>query len=112
MLFDLWGRGYSDSVDLPHDGRLYATQIMIALVSSPLAWTPGGFSLVGYSLGGGIVVDFAAGFPELVESVVCYDGPLSSLILRWRAKLIWEFSRFYWPRRVSFALPISAGLVE
>jgi pimeloyl-ACP methyl ester carboxylesterase len=70
MLFDLWGRGYSDSVDLPHDSRLYSTEILLAITSSPLAWTPGGFSLMGYSLGGGIAVDFAASFPGLVESLV------------------------------------------
>lgn len=70
MLFDLWGRGYSDSVDLPHDSRLYSTEILLALTSSPLAWTPGGFSLIGYSLGGGIAADFAASSPELVKSLV------------------------------------------
>ncbi|TAQ84847.1 hypothetical protein B7494_g6839 [Chlorociboria aeruginascens] len=70
MLLDLFGRGYSDSPDLPHDSRLYTTQILIAITSSPLAWTPEGFSVVGYSLGGGIVVDFAASFPAMVKSVV------------------------------------------
>lgn len=71
MLFDLWGRGYSDSVDLPHDDRLYTTEILLALTSSPLAWTPGGFSLIGYSLGGGIAADFASSFPNIVKSLVC-----------------------------------------
>lgn len=67
---DLFGRGYSDSPDLPHDARLYTTQILIALTSSPLPWTPDGFSVVGYSMGGGICADFAGDFPELVRSVV------------------------------------------
>ncbi|KAJ5032612.1 uncharacterized protein L3040_009209 [Drepanopeziza brunnea f. sp. 'multigermtubi'] len=70
LLFDLFGRGYSDSPELPHDSRLYATQILLAITSSPLAWTPAGFSLVGYSLGGGIAADFAASFPDLVKSIV------------------------------------------
>lgn len=70
LLFDLFGRGYSDSVDLPHDSRLYATQILLAITSSPLAWTPGGFSLIGYSLGGGIAADFAALFPDMVKGIV------------------------------------------
>ncbi|MCJ1388485.1 hypothetical protein MMC18_001332 [Xylographa bjoerkii] len=73
-LFDLWGRGWSDApTDLPHDARLYASQILIALTSSPLSWTgarSGGFSLLGYSLGGGIVMSFAAAFPDLVTSIV------------------------------------------
>lgn len=66
---DLWGRGYSDScADLPHDERLYTTQILLAISSSSLAWTSG-FTLVGYSLGGGIAVAFASSFPNLVDSL-------------------------------------------
>ncbi|KAH6853412.1 Alpha/Beta hydrolase protein [Chaetomium sp. MPI-CAGE-AT-0009] len=73
MLFDLFGRGFSDNpADLPHDDRLYTTQILIALASSPdLAWTgPQAFRLIGYSLGGGIAAHFATAFPHLVSSVV------------------------------------------
>ncbi|RFU25248.1 hypothetical protein B7463_g11091, partial [Scytalidium lignicola] len=74
MLFDGWGRGYSDSpADLPHDERLYASQILIAITSSPLSWTggpDGGFSLIGYSLGGGISMTFTSYFPHLVNSLV------------------------------------------
>lgn len=71
MLFDLWGRGYSDGVDLPHDSRLYTTEILIAITSSPLCWTGrgNGFNLIGYSLGGGISADFASCFPEMVLSL-------------------------------------------
>ncbi|KAH8175925.1 serine aminopeptidase, s33 domain-containing protein [Sarocladium implicatum] len=72
MLFDLFGRGFTDGVgDLPHDPRLYVTQILLVLASSPLAWTGNnGFRLVGYSLGGGIAVHFANAFPHVVESLV------------------------------------------
>jgi pimeloyl-ACP methyl ester carboxylesterase len=70
LLLDLFGRGYSDSVDLPHDARLYTTQILLAIASSPLAWTPGGFSIIGYSFGGGIAADFAGSFPEMVKGIV------------------------------------------
>ncbi|KAH8602840.1 Alpha/Beta hydrolase protein [Bisporella sp. PMI_857] len=70
ILFDLWGRGYSDSSNLPHDSRLYTAQILLALTSSPLAWTPNGFSIVGYSFGGGIAVDFATSHPQMVKSIV------------------------------------------
>ncbi|CZR62610.1 related to alpha/beta hydrolase family protein [Phialocephala subalpina] len=74
MLFDGWGRGYSDSpADLPHDERLYASQILIAITSSPLSWTggpDGGFSLIGYSLGGGISMTFTSYFPDMVKSLV------------------------------------------
>ena len=71
ILFDLFGRGYSDSpADLPLDSRLYSTQILIAITSSPIPWMPGGFSIVGYSLGGGIAVDFTTAFPSMVTSLV------------------------------------------
>lgn len=69
---DLFGRGFSDGVaDLPHDPRLYVSQMLLVLASSPLAWTGNGaFRLVGYSLGGGISVHFAGAFPHLVSSLV------------------------------------------
>ena len=74
MLFDLFGRGYSDApTGLPFDVRLFTTQILITLASSSLSWTgknSGGFSLVGYSLGGGIAANFTANFPGLVTSLV------------------------------------------
>lgn len=74
MLFDLFGRGYSDTaIDLPQDIRLFTTQILLALASSPLSWTgdaSGGFALLGYSLGGGISAAFASHFPYLVNSLV------------------------------------------
>ncbi|KAG5984222.1 hypothetical protein E4U55_005580 [Claviceps digitariae] len=69
---DLFGRGFSDGVgDLPHDTRLYTTQILLVLASSPLAWTgTQAFHLMGYSLGGGIAVPFANAFPHMVSSLV------------------------------------------
>ncbi len=72
MLFDLFGRGFSDGVgDLPHDARLYVSQMLLALASSPLAWTgDGGMDLVGYSLGGSIAAHFAAAFPRMVRRLV------------------------------------------
>lgn len=76
MLFDLFGRGYSDNpTDVPHDTRLFTTQILLALASSPLAWTgreSGRFSMVGYSLGGGICASFTSYFPDLVDSLVLF----------------------------------------
>lgn len=73
MMFDLPGRGWSDTpIPTPHSTRLYTTTILLALTSSPLAWTGNGetFSLIGYSLGGGIVANFTSYFPSLVSSLV------------------------------------------
>ncbi|KAI0394030.1 alpha/beta-hydrolase [Xylariaceae sp. FL0594] len=73
LMFDLFGRGYSDAPgDLPYDTRLFVTQALLALASSPLAWTGegAGLGVVGYSLGGGIAASFAATFPHLVETLV------------------------------------------
>lgn len=73
MLFDLFGRGFSDGVgDVPHDARLYVSQILLALASSPLAWTgeQAKLRVIGYSLGGGIAVPFANTFPQMVDKLV------------------------------------------
>ncbi|SPN96940.1 related to 2-hydroxy-6-oxo-6-phenylhexa-2,4-dienoate hydrolase [Cephalotrichum gorgonifer] len=72
MIFDLFGRGFTDGVgDLPHDPRLYVTQALLALASSPISWTGNdAFRLVGYSMGGGIAVHIAATFPHMVSSLI------------------------------------------
>ncbi|KAI0141025.1 alpha/beta-hydrolase [Hypoxylon sp. NC0597] len=72
MLYDLFGRGFSDAPgDVPYDTRLFVTQILLVLASSPLSWTgDNGFNLIGYSLGGGIAANFAATFPHMVETLI------------------------------------------
>ncbi|KAI1415973.1 alpha/beta-hydrolase [Hypoxylon sp. FL1857] len=72
MLYDLFGRGFSDAPgDVPYDTRLFTTQILLVLASSPLSWAgENGFNLIGYSLGGGIAANFAATFPHMVETLI------------------------------------------
>ncbi|KAI1437615.1 alpha/beta-hydrolase [Xylaria sp. CBS 124048] len=73
MMFDLFGRGYSDAPsDLTYDTRLYVSQILLVLASSPISWTK--FRLIGYSFGGGVCVAFTRYFPHLVRSV-CLTAP-------------------------------------
>ncbi|KAI1459034.1 alpha/beta-hydrolase [Annulohypoxylon moriforme] len=71
MLFDLFGRGFSDAPgDVPYDTRLFVTQILLVLASSSLSWTgDNGLHVIGYSLGGGIAANFAATFPNMVETL-------------------------------------------
>ncbi|KAJ7172848.1 Alpha/Beta hydrolase protein [Mycena crocata] len=80
LVYDLPGRGYSDSppADVPYDTKLYVTQL--ALLLQHLRWERTG--LVGYSMGGAIAAAFLATFPDLVErdvvliaSVGMWDAP-------------------------------------
>ncbi|KAK4235872.1 serine hydrolase-like protein [Achaetomium macrosporum] len=102
MVFDLFGRGYSDApADVPYDIRLYTTQILLVLASSPLAWTgDDGFHLVGYSLGGGLAVPFARYFSRMVRSVVVIAGGglIRSAQVGWKSRLL--YSRGVFPERL------------
>ncbi|GAB1311683.1 hypothetical protein MFIFM68171_01893 [Madurella fahalii] len=98
MLFDFFGRGYSDTpLDIPYDIRLYTTQILLVLASSRLPWTGAdGFHLVGYSLGGGIAVPFARHFPHMVRSVVVVAGGglIRSEHVSWKSRLLYSTDIF------------------
>ncbi|KAJ5500113.1 Alpha/beta hydrolase fold-1 [Penicillium expansum] len=96
MLFDLFGRGYSDCpADLPQDDRLFSTQIFLALTSSPISWTgaeSGKFCLTGYSLGGGIAAAFASYFPHLLSSLVLLapSGLLRDSQISFQSRLLYS----------------------
>ena len=71
LTFDLFGRGYSDApvgAGAVYDERLFCAQLLYALYASPLSWDR--FSVVGYSLGGGIAVAFAACFGARIDALV------------------------------------------
>lgn len=94
MLFDLFGRGYSDSPDVrscPQDARLWTTQISLVMGSSELDWWKAGCTLVGYSLGGGVGADFASWFPGTVEGLVLLApaGLLRSERRAWWSRLVY-----------------------
>jgi pimeloyl-ACP methyl ester carboxylesterase len=80
MLFDYFGRGYSDAPDpatVPYDEGLYSAMILMALAGSELSWTGDeAFHLVGYSLGGGLAAAFARRWPRMVRSLglLCSGG--------------------------------------
>ncbi|MCJ1326140.1 hypothetical protein MMC10_002804 [Thelotrema lepadinum] len=73
IVFDTWGRGYSDSpLSVSHDSRLLSLQILFAVTSSPLSWIGDSqtFSIIGFSLGGGITMSFASQFPNMIDSII------------------------------------------
>ncbi|KZT29514.1 alpha/beta-hydrolase [Neolentinus lepideus HHB14362 ss-1] len=73
LLFDLYGRGYSDAPQTTYDTALYTTQI--ALLMQHVRWEKA--YVVGVSMGGGIATAFAAAFPDLVEdkvALICSAG--------------------------------------
>lgn len=105
MLFDLFGRGWSDTPDpedVDYDERLFASQIMMVLASSEVSWMgnalaggKGGFHLIGYSFGGGLAANFTSWFPHLVRSLVLVapGGLLNKQSdANWRARLLYSRS--------------------
>lgn len=93
---DLPGRGYSStpSPDLyPQSSAFFTTIILIVLASSSIAWAgPSSFSILGYSLGGGIVVNFVSCFPNLVSSVILLapSGLIRPHHFGWQNKLLYS----------------------
>jgi pimeloyl-ACP methyl ester carboxylesterase len=98
MLFDLFGRGYSDApVDIPYDIRLYTSQILLVLASSSLPWTgDDGFHLMGYSLGGALAVSFTQYYSHMIRSltVVAGGGLIRNSHVSWRSKLLYSTGIF------------------
>jgi pimeloyl-ACP methyl ester carboxylesterase len=98
MLFDFFGRGYSDApCDLPYDLRLYTSQILLVLASSKLAWTgDNGFHLIGYSLGSGVAMSFTRYYHRMVRSVslVCGSGLIRKDHISWKSKILYSTGIF------------------
>ncbi|KAF8324587.1 Alpha/Beta hydrolase protein [Cantharellus anzutake] len=75
LVFDLYGRGYSDSPDVPESPLLYVTQV--ALLMQYLGWTRA--RVVGVSMGAGISATLAARLPHLIDNdivFICAAGNL------------------------------------
>ena len=64
LRYDMYGRGYSDRPSVAYDRELYLNQLLDLLDALNLHEP---IDLVGYSLGGGIVADFAARYPQRVS---------------------------------------------
>ncbi|CCM07091.1 uncharacterized protein FIBRA_09418 [Fibroporia radiculosa] len=66
LLYDLYGRGYSDAPQTTYDANLYTTQL--ALLMQHVRWDRA--HIVGVSMGGGIAAAFSAQFPYLVSDKI------------------------------------------
>lgn len=111
MLFDYFGRGWSDTPDpedVDHDERLYITQILSVLASSEVSWLGdakgaggGGFHVMGYSFGGGLAVSFASYCPHVVRSVtlIAPGGLMPWSGNSWRTRMLY-FTRGIFPEWV------------
>ncbi|KAF8160081.1 Alpha/Beta hydrolase protein [Pholiota molesta] len=66
LLYDLYGRGYSDAPNTPYTTSLYTTQL--AFLMQYLKWEKA--NIVGVSMGGAIAASFTAQFPHLVDEGV------------------------------------------
>ncbi|KAF2025624.1 alpha/beta-hydrolase [Setomelanomma holmii] len=98
MMFDLFGRGYSDGPSPLHqhyDSRLYFSQILLCLQSSPISWSGHrSFTIIGYSLGGAIAADFTSYFPYQVCGLVLVapGGLIRTKNITFKSKLLYQSS--------------------
>ncbi|KAF2205957.1 alpha/beta-hydrolase [Delitschia confertaspora ATCC 74209] len=104
MMFDLFGRGYTSTPSphtYPHSSQLFTTQIHLVLSSSLLPWTTSSFTLLGYSLGGGLAADFTSYFPRLVSHLILIapGGLIRESHITWKSRLLYSTSGFI-PERV------------
>ncbi|KAJ8096349.1 hypothetical protein AAF712_010074 [Marasmius tenuissimus] len=87
LIYDLYGRGYSDAPQTTYDTRLYITQL--ALLMQHVKWDKA--VVAGLSMGGAIAAAFTANFPDLVEDraiLISSAGLIQSSDLPRTAKVI------------------------
>ncbi|KZT70247.1 alpha/beta-hydrolase [Daedalea quercina L-15889] len=75
LLYDLYGRGYSDAPQTSYDNGLYTTQL--ALLMQYVGWDKA--HIAGVSMGGGVAAAFNAQFPHLVSDKVALIAPTGLL---------------------------------
>jgi pimeloyl-ACP methyl ester carboxylesterase len=102
-VYDLAGRGWSESATRPQDGVALATDLHNLLAN---ANETGPYVLAGHSFGGLYVLNFAARYPEQVAGVVLLDSTHPDMFTRLPAyPMIWEAFR-----RASAVFPSLARL--
>lgn len=71
LRYDVFGRGFSERVEVEHDSKLYVSQLKELLDHLDIN---GKCHLVGLSMGGAVVTHFAACHPQLVKSLTLVDA--------------------------------------
>ncbi|PWN46631.1 alpha/beta-hydrolase [Violaceomyces palustris] len=104
LIFDLYGRGYSDTPMVPHDIALYTSQIALLLADLP-GWET--FDLCGMSLGGPIAANFAYFYPHRIKKLqlICPAGGLDRSKLPFGRRLL--MSNLMPSGLMSLLLPLS-----
>ncbi|EJD43215.1 alpha/beta-hydrolase [Auricularia subglabra TFB-10046 SS5] len=72
LVYDLFGRGYTDAPNVPYTPALYTTQL--ALLLQHVQWKKA--HIIGLSMGGAIATAFAADHPELVDGDIVLIAPV------------------------------------
>ena len=102
LIYDLYGRGYSDRPDGPQDSAFFVAQLEDLLEDQGIG---GDITLLGYSMGGAIATAFAALYPERLRQIVLiapaglgHDlGPMARLVARGNMVSSW-LMRAVFPR--------------
>jgi len=102
LIYDLYGRGYSDRPGGPQDSAFFVTQLEELLDDQGVG---GDITLLGYSMGGAISTAFAALYAERLRQIVLiapaglgHDlGPMARLVARGNALSSW-LMRAIFPR--------------
>lgn len=94
LVYDLYGRGYSDRPEGAQDAAFFTGQLRELLADQGVT---GPVTLIGYSMGGAIATEFAAGHPERVARLVLiapaglgHDlGPVARRVARGGPLALW-----------------------
>jgi pimeloyl-ACP methyl ester carboxylesterase len=105
LRFDLYGRGFSDHPDEDHTCDLFCTQLWELLRKLHFMTVNGRkrpnltITLLAHSMGGGIAVDFADKYPNIVDQLILltpactpFELPFGSGLLRMKTIGDWAFS--------------------
>ena len=85
LVYDLFGRGFSDAPPALYDEKLHTMQLYLLL--KHVGWTA--CSILGFSMGGGIAACFAQQYPHMVDRLILVApaGVIDKKDLPWFARM-------------------------